>query len=454
MIGLKKPLLSKLFPNDMHTTTVFTQLQEAFTKHINSLPATHGWKKAQQEAYHAFQQLGLPHAKTEAYRNTSITSILAEKFNLSNSPVASTQTSPEIDMLLQQMFDSYSIVLVNGVLNRRRTPINLTSPFQIYTFEEAYAKHPDWFMQHFVQSASDKLDVFTFINTALFREGLFIYIPDNVVLDKPLCIYNITDTTTEQTINYPRILIATGKNSQLSVINSWHTLGDNEGFTNAVTDIIVGPYTQLDCYTLQTQLGNAYQINNIHYYQAEHSIVNNYTFSWDGMLIRNNLHIAIQASHAEANMYGLYCPNNTQHIDNHTLVDHQQPHTSSNELYKGIIGGNATGVFNGRIHVQPEAQKTNAFQANNNILLSDQATIHTKPQLEIWADDVKCSHGATVGQLDESQLFYLQSRGIPENLAKHMLLESFADEVISKVNLLPLQEYLRKDFKEQISQLA
>ncbi|NEJ83742.1 Fe-S cluster assembly protein SufD, partial [Rhizobium leguminosarum] len=154
-------------------------------------------------------------------------------------------------------------------------------------------------------------------------------------------------------------------------------------------------YTQLDCYTLQTQLGNAYQINNMHYYQAEHSMVNNYTFSWDGMLVRNNLHIAIQAPHAEANMYGLYCPNNTQHIDNHTLVDHQQPHTTSNELYKGIIAGNATGVFNGRIYVQAEAQKTNAFQANNNILLSDQATIHTKPQLEIWADDVKCSHGAT-----------------------------------------------------------
>ncbi|MHB9147619.1 MAG: Fe-S cluster assembly protein SufD [Candidatus Amoebophilus sp.] len=439
----------------MHTTTVFTQLQEAFTKHIHSLPATHGWKKAQQEAYHAFQQLGLPHAKTEAYKNTPITSVLSEKFNLSDVPIALDEPSVEIEALLQQTFNNYPIVLVNGMISKRYTPINLLhSSFQVYTFDEAYTQHPDLLMKHFAQCASDKLDIFTFINTALFKTGIMIYIPDNMVLDKPLHIYNITDAATQKTISYPRLLIATGKNSQLSIINSWHTLGENEGFTNAVTDIIVGPYTQLDCYTLQTQLGNAYQINNIHYYQNEHSVVNNYVFSWDGILIRNNLHIAIQASHAEANMYGLYCLNNTQHIDNHTLVDHQQSHTASNELYKGIIGGNATGVFNGRIYVQPEAQKTNAFQANNNILLSDQATIHTKPQLEIWADDVKCSHGATIGQLDESQLFYLQSRGIPEGLAKHMLLESFADEVISKINLLPLQEYLRKDFKDQISQLA
>jgi len=439
----------------MHTTIVFTQLQEAFLKHINNLPANHGWQKAKKEAYDALQQLGLPHVKTEAYRNTPITSILAEKFNLNDLPVASDQPSPEIDALLQQTFDSYYIVLVNGVLSKRYTPINLMPPsFQIYTFEEAYTKESDWFMQHFNRCTSDKLDIFTFINTALFREGLFIYIPDNVVLDKPLCIYNITDTTTQQSVSYPRILIATGKNSRLSLINSWHTAGKQERFTNAVTDIIVGPYTQLDCYTLQTQLGNAYQINNMHYYQAEHSMVNNYTFSWDGMLVRNNLHIAIQAPHAEANMYGLYCPNNTQHIDNHTLVDHQQPHTTSNELYKGIIAGNATGVFNGRIYVQAEAQKTNAFQANNNILLSDQATIHTKPQLEIWADDVKCSHGATIGQLNEAQLFYLQARGIPEKLAKHMLLEAFADEVISKVNLLPLQKHLKSEFEKHLAQLA
>jgi Fe-S cluster assembly protein SufD len=435
----------------MHTTTAFTQLQEAFSKYINSLPTTHGWRKVQQEAYHAFQKLGLPHAKTEVYRNTPITSILAAKFDLSSLPVTLERTPAEIHTLLQQALDSYPIILINGVLDKEYTPINLfPAPFQVLTFKEAYTKHPDWFMKYFNQCVSDKLDVFTFINTALFKEGLFIYIPDNVVLDKPLWIYNITDAAVQQTISYPRILIATGKNSRLSIINSWSTIGNQEGFTNAVTDIIVGPYTHLDCYTLQTQLGNAYQINNTHYYQAEHSLINNYTFSWSGMLVRNNLHVAIQASHAKVNMYGLYCPNNDQHIDNHTSVDHQQPYTASNELYKGIMGGNGTGVFNGRIYVQAEAQKTNAFQANNNILLSDQATIHTKPQLEIWADDVKCSHGATIGQLNEAQLFYLQARGIPEKLARHMLLHAFADEVISKVSLLPLQEYLKIDFVKHL----
>jgi Fe-S cluster assembly protein SufD len=223
--------------------------------------------------------------------------------------------------------------------------------------------------------------------------------------------------------------------------------------------MLVGTHAHVDHYTLQTQTGqtqrgNAYQVNSIHCYQANDSIVNNYTFSWDGLLIRNNLYTQLQGAHAQANMYGMYCPSQTQHIDNHTTVNHQHPNTESNQLYKGILLGKATGVFNGKIFVQPEAQKTNAFQANNNILLSDEATIYTKPQLEIWADDVKCSHGATVGQLDETQVFYLRARGIPEALARHMLLQAFADEVIGKVPLLTLRKYLEESFKVHIDQLA
>ena len=436
----------------MHLTTASRQLQEALTKHIATLSGTYCWEKTQRQAHSYFQKLGLPSAKTEGYKYTPITNVLSEKFDLSNPSAqidaSHSLTNNYIKPFLHQLSDVYAITVIDGEINN--TSLHSALPqslFHVSSFTEAYQKYQNIFTEHFSQDISNNLDTLAILNTALFTNGTFIYIPDNTRLDKPLCIYHFTDSTTQQKTTYPRVLIYVGKNSQISLINNWHTMGAYDGFTNAVTDILVGEHSQLDHYTLQIQAGNAYQVNTIHCYQASHSIVNNYTFSWDGLLIRNNLYTDMQGPHAQVNMYGIYCPSQTQHIDNHTTVNHQHPNTESNQLYKGILSGKATGVFNGKIFVQSEAQKTNAFQTNNNILLSDEATIYTKPQLEIWADDVKCSHGATIGQLDETQLFYLQARGIPENLARHMLLHAFADEVISKVPLVSLLDYLRENFK-------
>lgn len=440
----------------MSLNTASTQLQKAFGNHLRTLTGTYGWEQIQQKAYKHFQEIGLPDVKTEAYKYTPLTRILTEQFDLSEPNIASppnneflcTYTEP----LSQYLPDAYPIVSIDGKLHNTH-PISKW-PLQVYSFKEAYQQHENLFLNHFNNyNPSSQSDAFATLNTALFSDGVFIYIPDNTVLDKPLYILHLISASLQKGISYPRVFIYIGKNSQVSLVNNWHTLGDNQFFTNAVTDILVGENSQVDHYTLQTKPANTLQVNTIQCYQAKNSVVNHYTFSWDGVLIRNNLYLTLQEPHIESNMYGLYCVDQNKHIDNHTTVDHQQPHTQSNELYRGILAGSGTAVFNGRILVQPSAQKTNAFQSNNNILLSDEASIYSKPQLEIWADDVKCSHGATIGQLDEAQLFYLRARGISEKTARTMLLDAFGKEVITKVRLVGLRNYLEKGFKEYIEQL-
>ncbi len=441
----------------MELTTASSQLQEAWGKHRTTLSGQYSWEKTQQDAYTLLQQQ-FPTAKSESYKYTPITRILSEKFDWSYAP---SQKDGEISVtenhilpLLPASIDSYAIVLVNGAISQATYNINDQLPFEVISFAQAYSQHPTLLDNYFSNYLSTQTDIFSLINTALFHQGILIHVPDNTVLKKPLCIYNLTNNVTASSdINYPRVLISIGNKSQVSLINSWNSWHNQPTFTNAVIDIQVGPHAQLDYYTLQMQGEKAYQVITTNCYQAEHSQVNNYTFTWEGELIRNNLSFHLQAPYVQSNMYGLYYLNGSQHVDNQTTVDHQQPHTESQELYKGIVTDEATGIFNGKIYVQAEAQKTHAFQTNNNLLLSDEATIHTKPQLEIWADDVKCSHGATVGQLDENQLFYLRARGIPYEIAKHMLLHAFADEIIEKVPLLSLRDYLKESLNTHLGQL-
>jgi len=432
----------------MEITTTYPQLQEAWEKHRATLSGQYSWEKIQQDAYTLLEQGRFLTTKSEDYKYTPTTRILSDKFNWSHLPSPgegeSLLTPSYISTLLPTSFDHHAIVL-NGALNEVTYALNDYLPFEVMSFNKAYPTYQQLLDNYFENYLAIPRGPFSLINTAFFKQGLLIHIPNNTILTKPICIYHATGNfTTNSHINYPRILLVMGSNSQVSLINSWNSWPNQPTFTNAVIDIQVGPHAQLDYYTLQIQGQKAYQVITTNCYQAEHSQVNSYTFTWAGELVRNNLLFYLQAPYAQSNMYGLYYLNGSQHVDNQTTVDHQQPYTASQEIYKGIVADKSTGVFNGKVYVQAEAQKTNAFQTNNNILLSEEATIHTKPQLEIWADDVKCSHGATVGQLDEHQLFYLRARGIPYEVAKHMLLHAFADEVIGKVPLLSLRDYLKK----------
>jgi Fe-S cluster assembly protein SufD len=443
----------------MELTTLSNQLQEAWGKHRATLSGHYSWEKIQQDAYTLLEKGRYLITKSEDYKYTPTTRILSDKFNWSHLPSQGSGnpliTADYISAFLPAITDSYAIVLVNGALHEVTYALNENLPFEVMSFAQAYPTYQQLVDSYFAHYLTTTRDPFALINTALFDQGILLHIPDNTVLKKPLCIYNLTNNvTTSSNINYPRVLISIGNKSQVSLINSWNSLPNQSTFTNAVIDIQVGSHAQLDYYTLQIQGKKAYQVINTNFYQAEHSQVNSYTFTWEGELIRNNLSFHLQAPYAQSNMYGLYDLNGSQHVDNQTTVEHQQPYTNSQELYKGIVTDEATGIFNGKIYVRAEAQKTNAFQTNNNILLADTATIHTKPQLEIWADDVKCSHGATVGQLDENQLFYLRARGIPEKEAKHMLLYAFGDEVIEKIPIVSLRDYLKEKLDARLGQMT
>ena len=419
----------------MSTTT--SSLEQAFIQCFEALGKPPSFYPTRQQAMETFFQQGLPTLKHEAYKYTPIARLLAvqlarERLNAPTAPLFPTLHGLE----------GHHIMLHNGQLSK---PPYLASQIQVLTFQEAYQQQHPVFLAHFAQHAQSAQDSLLALNTALFVEGLFVYIPDHVMLDKPLVIDHAT-TDSSLPIIYPRLLLVVGKHSQAHIITSWQ----GSGFTNTVAEVVVEEKARLDYYILQTALGpEASQLHTTQSYQAAHSIFSAYTFTWSGALVRNNLYSMLDASHTETNMYGLYCLSGKQHVDNFTTVDHRQPHAYSNELYKGIVMEEATGIFNGRIYVRPGAQKTNAFQENNNLVLSDVATLHTKPQLEIWADDVKCSHGCTTGQLDAAQLFYLRARGIPQDTAHALLRQAFVSEIFDKVPLATLKTQLQASWAAQ-----
>ncbi len=415
-------------------------LEQTFTQHFETLGNTADFYPTRQQAIQAFQQQGLPNRKDEAYKYTPIASLLAGHISRTQAPVP---TKPVPHSVFHDLPAHY-IHLQDGRLS---TPPDVPSQIQIMTFQEAHEQQHPAFLAHFAQHAKSTQDSLVALNTAFFEEGLFIYIPENVILDKPLVIdHCATDSPNVLSITHPRLLIVAAPHSHAHIITTWQGVG----FTNAVSEVVVEDNARLDYYTLQTALAQeGSQVQTTQGYQATRSTLNTYTFTWSGALVRNNLYCTSDASHTETNMYGLYSLRGEQHIDNFTTVDHRRPYTYSNELYKGVMTEKATGVFNGRIYVRPAAQKTNAFQTNNNLVLSDEATLHTKPQLEIWADDVKCSHGATTGRLDTEQLFYLRARGIPYNTACALLRQAFVSEVIDKVPLDALRTWLQTSWTAQ-----
>ena len=252
------------------------------------------------------------------------------------------------------------------------------------------------------------------LNMAFLHGAAFIHVAKGKHIEHPIYIYHITDARTVNIFSQPRSLMIVDELAQVQVVENYATLGSNESFTNQVMEIIVDNEARLEYYKIQNDGSNTNQVSTTHIRQVGKSFTHAVTISLNGGLIRNNLNVILDAKNCEAHLYGLYFQSGHSHIDNHTIVDNIKPNCLSNELYKGILNDHATGVFNGKIFVRQPAQKTNAYQSNKNILLSDTSSVNTKPQLEIFADDVKCTHGCTVGSLNEEGLFYLQSRGISE----------------------------------------
>ncbi len=410
------------------------------TSEIHSiLPST---TQLRAQAKNVFQQLGLPTVKTEEYRHAPITRILEKNFNLSSdtNPTGSIESITDFEI---PELNSHVVVILNGEFSESLSSIS-GRDVTIKKLDENEHR------EHLAKYADYKSDALVAWNTASWRGGVFIQVSEGKVIDKPITIYNIQDTTLGEVKTITRNLIVVGKNSEVTVVEKFDSIGPNPNFSNQVTEGVVFENAALNFYSIQADHGNRYQFGQTTIWQANHSRVNTYTFTLDGKFIRNNLHLLLDGEGCESHMYGLYLLHGDTVADNHTVVDHRKPNSFSNELYKGVLEGNTKGIFNGKIFVRHDAQKTNAFQSNRNILLSDKASISTKPQLEIWADDVKCSHGCTTGQLDEAALFYLRSRGIDKNTARAMMLYAFVAEVLKNIPNEKLRVFIDSMVSERL----
>jgi Fe-S cluster assembly protein SufD len=392
------------------------------------------------ESKNILNQTQLPVGKSEEYRFTPIARTLEKGFttltlNLLEASVSS------IENFLVADLKANILVFVNGRYAPQFTKM-ISSPDQLTVkpLSKALSENEE-VINHFSKKADSKKDAFTALNTALWSEGLFIHVPSNTEVIEPVFILHVNDTGQGNLSTHTRLLCVVEENSELNIIEKFESEGTHSAFSTFVEEITVGKSASLNYYKIQNDHGKSIQVCNTAIHQSDKSHVNTFTLTLDGQLIRNNLSIFIDGENCESHFHGLYLLTGNTLADNHTVVDHLKPNSFSNELYKGVMDGNAKGVFNGKIFVRPHAQKTNAFQSNRNVLLTDTAVINTKPQLEIWADDVKCSHGCTTGQLDEEALFYLQSRGISKDTARSMLLYAFASEVIDTIKDEKLKAY-------------
>jgi Fe-S cluster assembly protein SufD len=359
-----------------------------------------------QTAFDAFKKQGFPSIKNEDWKYTNVVPFLKENFELESVGGSDVEiVKNAVDDASIRFLDCYKIVLVNGRLNESLSDIPQIKGLKLQALSEV---KNDSRLHHYLEKNIEvEKNAFAALNTAMFTDGLFIEAERGKFIEKPVHVIHVF-TSDKNLFVQPRHLFIGRENSTFSLIESVVNIDDTSAiFINSITNIILEQDAQFDhCFINSGKKGKRY-IHQTQVSQAFQTLYNNYNFSLpEADLIRNNLNVALEGKHTESHLYGLYLTTDSQLIDNHSLVDHRMPECNSNELYKGVLFDTSKAVFNGKIFVRLDAQKTNAFQQNNNLLLSDKATIDSKPQLEIFADDVKCSHGATIGSFNTDALFY------------------------------------------------
>ena len=413
------------------------------------LPAS--WQTIRQQAFQALETQKLPEAKHEEYKFTNLAKVLKKHFELGETTPAGRINLEDVTPFFIPGLAADRVVLVNGEFRADLSDITVpTEQVSVTSLTEGATENSEVFTKVFGQLAKSEDDAYTALNTAFATDGVMITVARNVDVERPLAIYSFVDARTQIARAYPRVLVHAEAGSRVRMVTSVHTLGDYPALNASVNEVYVAANAEVNVVKIQNDSGDSYHYDHTQGYQERDSRFTNTTASLRGTMVRNNLGMVLDAEGIESNMYGVTLLRGKQHVDHHTTVDHRKPHCDSNELYKTILDEKSTGVFNGKIYVRQHAQKTNAFQANNNILLSDDATIHTKPQLEIWADDVKCSHGATIGQMDEEQLFYLRARGLGKNEARAMLLQAFANDALEHVVHESVREYLQSQIADRL----
>jgi len=394
------------------------------------------------EAIKTFETEGFPSKKQEAWKYTSLNAILKHDYSVFPKQENAIEYKDIKEYFLHDI-DTYKIIFIDGKYSSHLSQTTHDG-IDVCLMSSALNK-PKYrpIIENYFNKIATK-DSLTSLNTAFSNEGAYIHIPKNKLVDKPIQILHFSTGNESALMLQPRNLIVADENSEVQIFERHQSLTDNPVLTNSVTEIFTAKRAIVDYYKLQNDNSNASLIDNTFVDQKDQSHCLVHTFSFGGKLTRNNLNFYQNGERIESTMKGITIIGDKQHVDHNTLVHHIEPNCESHQDYKGIFGDSATGVFNGKIVVEKLAQKTNAFQSNNNILLSDKASINTKPQLEIFADDVKCSHGCTIGQLDESAMFYMRSRGIPKKEAKALLMYAFSNNVLSSVRIPELKQRITK----------
>ena len=394
------------------------------------------------EAFHNFEKLGFPTKKLEAWKYTSLNSILKEDYSIFPDK-GKTVNLADVKKYFIHDIDTYKVVFIDGKYSSFLSETTHdTIDVCLMSSALTKAKYKPIIENYFNKAA--KQDNLTSLNTAYAKEGAYIHIPKSTEVQKPIQIINFTTGSEEATMTQPRNLIVVDQNAHVQIIERHQSLTKNAVLTNAVTEIFADRHATVDYYKIQNDHTSASLVDNTYIEQQSESEVSVHTFSFGGNITRNNLNFFQKGEHINSVLKGITIIEGKQHVDHHTLVHHIEPNCESHQDYKGIFDERSTGVFNGKVIVEKEAQKTNAYQQNNNVLVSDRSTINAKPQLEIFADDVKCSHGCTIGQLDDKALFYMQQRGIPKKEARGLLMYAFANTVLESVKIPEVKERITK----------
>lgn len=396
-----------------------------------------------------FENKGFPTKKEEAWKYTSLNAILKNDFSVFAKKDNAVEFA-EVKKYFLNDVDTYKVIFIDGKFSSYLSSTTHDG-LDVCLMSSALTK-PKYKMviDEYFNKIASKEESLTSLNTAFSLEGAYVNIPRSKVVEKPIEIIYFSTGSEAALMTQPRNLVVVGENSHVQIVERHQSLNDNPVLTNSVTEIFAQKRAIVDYYKIQNDLQTANLIDNTYIAQKQDSHVSVHTFSFGGNITRNNLNFYHQGEHIDSTLKGITIIGDKQHVDHYTLVQHATPNCESHQNYKTILDDNATGVFNGKIFVEKEAQKTDAFQQNNNILLTDKATINAKPQLEIFADDVKCSHGCTIGQLDENAMFYMQQRGIPKKEAKALLMYAFTSEVTSSVKIPELKAKIARIIAEKL----
>jgi Fe-S cluster assembly protein SufD len=408
-----------------------------------------GLETVRRNGFNDFTKFGIPTSKNEEWKYTRIGGLFNKEFLFPETNGTAALSATALDAVRLPGYEQANeLVFVNGIFSFEHSTIRSSSLVVLPLEEAARQEYAAIVADNLGHSARYLKDGINALNTAFVHGGVFVHVKKGQSPEHPVYIYHISGAG--NVFSQPRSLVHIAENAQVQIVETFSTIGQAENFTNQVMEIVVEKGALLEFYKIQNDAATTSQVSTTHVRQTGKSYTHIVTISLNGGIIRNNLNVVLEAEYCEAHLYGLYFQHGQTHIDNHTVVDNVKPNCLSNELYKGIMNDSATAVFNGKIFVQPQAQKTNAYQSNKNILLSAEASVNTKPQLEIFADDVKCSHGCTIGRLNEEGLFYLQSRGINEKIARSLLVHAFAVDILEHIKPVQIRAHVNKIISERL----